>query len=515
MSRPTPLDRAATRRELTQAPLDVLIIGGGIVGAGLARDAALRGLRVGLVEQYDFAFGTSSRSTRLLHGGLRYLAQGRIGLVRQASIEKRVIHAIAPHLALPLGFIFPTYRGRPWAPWARWKLRIGVRMYDWLCGGRNLGRSCGLTAEQVLALLPGARSEGLTGGVRYYDGLTQDARLVIDTLRSAAGAGALLMNYCRFRDTEFVGGLWCCRVEDRLSSTAATGLPDSSAPAEVFHLRARVVVNAAGPWGDRVGPTSVRLRLTKGVHLVIDRQRLAIPEAVVMTQGRRILFAIPWGQRVILGTTDTDYHGRVEDVRTEPADVREVLGVVNGLFPRAELTEADVISTWAGLRPLVANANGGPSDISRAHEIRSPRPGWWDVTGGKLTTYRLMAEQTLDRIEAALGRPVSACRTATTPLLDPEETAGVSGIIPPALSRAVVEHYCRREWAVHLDDVMLRRTGWHYYEPRAERIAERVTAWMGDVLGWNDAVRTGEMERYLGRGAAFCTAGGREVQSQR
>ena len=193
----------ATQREkalkaLTESTLDLLIIGGGIVGAGIARDAAMRGLRVGLVEQHDFAFGTSSRSSRLLHGGMRYLAQGRLGLVREASVEKRIIHRIAPHLAEPLPFIFPTYRGNK--HWVLWQLKIGVKIYDLLCGGRNLGRSTWLNKAEALQKVPGLAETNLKGAVRYYDGFTNDARLVLDTLRSAAGSGATVVNYCRFKN---------------------------------------------------------------------------------------------------------------------------------------------------------------------------------------------------------------------------------------------------------------------------------------------------------------------------
>lgn len=476
VSRSTPPDRARTLCELTGRPLDLLVIGGGIVGAGIARDAALRGLRVGLVEQHDFAFGTSSRSSRLLHGGLRYLAQGRIGLVREASVEKRIIHRIAPHISAPLAFVFPTYRCRPWSAWALWKLRIGVKVYDLLCrgAGGNLGRSSGMNAAALAGYIPGLCTEGLTGGVRYYDGLTNDARLVIDSLRSAANAGAWVVNYVRFEGADPIANLWHCRLHDRLSSTPHT-------------LAVRTIINATGPWAQAIEHSAVKLRLTKGVHLVIDRHRLPLPDAVVMTEGDRILFAIPWGERVILGTTDTDYHGRIEDVHTEPADVRYILGVVNACFPRAQLAPDDVIADWAGLRPLVANSSGGPSDISRAHEIRSPRPGWWDVTGGKLTTYRLMAEQTVDLIEDYLGRQPTPCRTATTPILDPAETAGLSGLIPPEVTRGAVEHYCRREWAVTLDDVMIRRTGWQYYARDAATVARQVAGWMGEFHGWDDA----------------------------
>jgi glycerol-3-phosphate dehydrogenase len=190
---------------LSQTPLDLLIIGGGIVGSGVARDAAMRGLKVGLVEQHDFAFGTSSRSSRLLHGGLRYLAQGRVGLVHEASVEKKIIHHIAPHLAEPLPFIFPTYRGNK--NWVLWQLKIGVKIYDLLCSGRNLGKSTWLSCDEVREKVPALTQTNLNGAVRYYDGFTNDARLTLDTLRSAAKSGANIVNYCRFKNANWSADL--------------------------------------------------------------------------------------------------------------------------------------------------------------------------------------------------------------------------------------------------------------------------------------------------------------------
>lgn len=465
--------------------LDVLVIGGGIVGSGIARDAAMRGLRTGLVEQHDFAFGTSSRSSRLLHGGLRYLAQGRLGLVHEASVEKKVIHHIAPHLAQPLPFIFPTYAGNK--DWVLWQLKIGVKIYDLLCNGRNLGNSTWLSREAVQQLVPGIANAGLKGGVRYYDGLTNDARLTIDTLRSAAASGALLLNYCRFANATREGGLWACEIEDRLAGNNQ-------------RVKARAVVNATGPWADGLPHSAVKLRVTKGVHLVVDHPRVPVPETVVMTEGKRILFAIPWGERTILGTTDTDYSGSLEDIRVEAKDVQYILEITNCVFPAAKLAPADLFGAWAGVRPLIADPSGKPSDISRSHQIRSPEPGWWDVAGGKLTTYRLMAEQTVDRIlraSAQNGHRHARCRTADEPLLPPAEAAGVSGITPPPCSREVVEHFCAREWAVHLEDIMVRRTSWHYYLPDPSTQAASVAEWMAASLGWS-AVRTAaELERYL------------------
>jgi glycerol-3-phosphate dehydrogenase len=476
-------ERVKTVSELVSEPLDVLVVGGGIVGTGIARDAAMRGLRVGLVEQHDFAFGTSGRSSRLLHGGLRYLAQGRIGLVREASIEKRIVHGLAPHICEPLAFMLPTYRGAPWAPWALWKLRIGVRIYDWLCSGRNFGDSGSMKPGQVVDYLPGVNDRNLTGAVRYFDGLTNDARLTIDTLRSAAKAGAKVLNYCKLETATHESGKWHCRLENRVGG-------------DEVRIISRCVVNATGPWGSQFKQSTIPLRLTKGIHLVVERFRLPIPDAVVMTEGKRILFAIPWGERVILGTTDTDYDGSLDEVFADPADVSYVLGVVNEAFPRASLATEDIVSTWAGLRPLIADPNGRPSDISRSHEIRMSEPGWYNVAGGKLTTYRLMAEQTVDQIVRCLGRGNLPCNTAVTPLLEPREVENLSGIVPPPVSALAVEHYCRREWAIHLDDVMIRRAGWHYYQRQAEGIADQVVRWMADILGWNEARQAAEIERY-------------------
>jgi glycerol-3-phosphate dehydrogenase len=272
-----------------------------------------------------------------------------------------------------------------------------------------------------------------------------------------------------------------------------------------FPVRARTVVNATGPWADGLPHSRVKLRLTKGIHLVVDHARLPVTETVVMTEGKRILFAIPWGQRTILGTTDTDYDESLDDVRADAADLSYVLRIANQFFPAAKLVETDVISAWAGLRPLVADPSGRPSDVSRAHEIHSPEPGWWDVAGGKLTTYRLMGEQTVDGIvkwlpksEGGQRAPAAfqPCRTAEEPLLPGSQTAGVSGILPPEFGRRPVEHYVASEWAVHLDDVMVRRTSWHYYLSDAAAKAQQVAGWMAELLGWTEAQRAAEIARY-------------------
>ncbi|MDZ4853067.1 MAG: glycerol-3-phosphate dehydrogenase/oxidase [Pirellulaceae bacterium] len=482
-------NRSNTLTQLADGSFDLLVIGGGIVGSGVARDAAMRGLRVGLVDQHDFAGGTSGRSSRLLHGGLRYLEQGRVFLVREASVEKKTIHRIAPHLAEPLGFIFPTYQGegRP-----LWQLRIGVKLYDLLCSGRNFKPSRGLSQAETLKMLSSLRSEKLLGSVCYYDALTNDARLVIDSLRSASSNGAVISNYVRFHDSTRQDSHWHCRVEDCESGQEMT-------------ILARAIVNATGPWADQVPHSHVKLRLSKGIHIVIHRTRLPVPEAVVITEGKRILFVIPWGDRVIIGTTDTDYAGPPEAVDVDSADIQYVLRTVNEFFPSVAIQEKDIVSVWAGLRPLIANPDGSPSDISRAHQIRCPEPFWWDIAGGKLTTYRLMAEQAVDQIVTQLGVTAQKCRTAIEPLLSLKQINDYSGIKPAPLCRDAVEHFVNSEWAMHLDDILVRRSGWHYYDQLSLETIELVGNWMAEIKSWSQERTKAEIDASCSKIRHFVT----------
>jgi glycerol-3-phosphate dehydrogenase len=476
------MDRLKALQRLAQERFDVFVLGGGIVGAGVARDAALRGMKVGLVDARDFAFGTSSRSSRLLHGGIRYLAQGRIGLVREASVEKRILHRIAPHLTQPMAFCFPAYRE---SRWPLWQLRIGVKIYDWMCGGENFGKSEGMDVRRALETCSGLKADGLKGAVRYFDGFTNDARLVIDTLRSADNAGAVVANYVRFVGVEQRGDELVCAVKDEASGNE-------------FVVRARAAVNATGPWSEGLGLSEVKLRLTKGIHLVFDAKRIATRDAVVITQGARILFVLPWGERTIVGTTDTDFFGRPEDAVVEDADVEYLLRTVNEFFPEVKLARGDVVSSYVGVRPLIADAKGRPSDISRTHSIRQSAPGWWDVAGGKLTTYRLMGDQTIDAVADFLGGRFKECVTAERLLV--ENGAEGSGIVPPEPSRELVERFCRREWALHLDDVMRRRTSWNLYRRDVEELSRTVADWMAEILGWPDEMKAAELQRQLKSG---------------
>ncbi|MCA9174460.1 MAG: glycerol-3-phosphate dehydrogenase/oxidase [Planctomycetales bacterium] len=468
--------------------LDLLIVGGGIVGAGIARDAAMRGMRVMLVEQRDFASGTSSRSSRLLHGGLRYLAQGRVGLVREAGREKQILRRIAPHLYRPLPFTFPTL---PSGPWRRWKLGLGVRIYHLLCGGerpRVLSRDALLSQVEPLR-----RDRDWTGGVVYEDAQTSDARLVLDTLRSAELAGAELRSYTQLVGASRDGVGWRCQLARHEPWVSAEENAEESGEEEVA---ARCVVHATGPWMERLPESRTQLRLTKGVHLVISAERLPLTSAVVMSEGDRILFALPWGERVVLGTTDTDYRGPLEEPPCEPEDIEYILRIANDTFD-ASLASEDVTATWAGIRPLLASpgAAGKPSDTSRRHRIIAGDTGWWDVAGGKLTTYREMAEEAVDRVASQLGRRFPPCSTATTPLLE-RESAAHSGWLPPVVSRSVVEHCCRHEWTRHLDDLMIRRTAWHTYLHSPYETATQAAAWMAELLEWSDQQREQQLSAY-------------------
>lgn len=472
MARKDAIDRLANDR------FDLLVIGGGIVGSGVVRDAAMRGLRACLIDQYDFASGTSSRSSRLLHGGLRYLEQGRVFLVREASVEKKIVQKIAPHLVHPLGFAFPSYRGvqRP-----LWQLKIGVKLYDLLCSGKNFQPSRGLTPDETLEMLPGIKRDGLAGSAFYFDALTNDARLVLDTLRSAAAHGATVLNYAKFLDARRHSGYWNCELID-------------SEKNEPFRVQAKTIVNATGPWADRLPHSKVQLRLSKGIHVVLSSEQLPVKSAAVITQGKRILFVIPWGDRVVVGTTDTDFAGDPEAVSTNSNDVEYVLTTLKSYFPEVNVDCDNLVSVWAGLRPLIADPNGSPSDISRAHQIQSPEPYWWDVAGGKLTTYRLMAEQTIDRVAKESGLLVQPCRTASEPLLATDETE-FSGITSARWCFQAIEQYVANEWSVHLDDVLIRRGGWAHYAKLTEAQLNEVANWMATAAGWEAKRRDEELQR--------------------
>ncbi len=412
------------RREMWErlgGHFDAIIIGGGINGAGIARDAARRGLRVAMIEMGDLASGTSSRSSKLVHGGLRYLEKLEFSLVFESVSERRILMDMAPHLVNPLGFIFPVYKGGRHKLWA---IKAGMWLYEGLSLFRSPQRHRKLTVEDVKRIEPALGTDNLQGAPLYYDCATDDARLTLENALDAARAGAVVTTWApvvSFLRDENSGQLEGVVVKDR-----HTGVRKE--------VRGSVIINATGPWTDRVikmtKPANHHnyLRPTKGVHIVVDREKLPVHHAVVCNhpEDGRVLFAIPWGERTFIGTTDTDYDGDPADVAADHDDVSYLLEASNAYFPDYALTEDDVIATWAGLRPLIVEENGGQavseSAVSREHQIVVGHDGLITIAGGKLTTYRRMAHEVVDnavkflRLTGRLPAKLMEAQTEDEPL---------------------------------------------------------------------------------------------------
>jgi glycerol-3-phosphate dehydrogenase len=424
--------------QLSARLFDVAVIGGGITGAAVARDAASRGLSVALLEREDWASGTSWRSSKLIHGGLRYLRGGHFHLVFESLAERARLLSLAPHLVEPLDFLFPIHRGRGMPPLL---LEAGLTLYDLLALGRpqrhrRLSRKQLLRAERLL------ESPDLLSGALYPDARTDDARLTLENVLDAIGLGAVAVSRIE------VEGL----VRDRAGRLEGVEARDRESGAPI-PVRARVVVNATGPWSDRTrrldetGAPS-RLRLSKGAHLTVSAARLALahPVAAPLPAGR-LLFAIPHGPVTLVGTTDSDYDGSLDEVFAGPEDVAQLLGEANRTFPSAGLARADVVATFASLRPLAAQSGRSVQDTSREEAVSVSPSGLVTVTGGKLTTHRRMARRTVDRAAAILregSRPVPDSATENRPfpgapkesfeefLRGLEREAGAVGLDAPA-----------------------------------------------------------------------------------
>jgi glycerol-3-phosphate dehydrogenase len=384
--------RAKNLEALARDPFDLLVIGGGITGAGIVRDAALRGLRVALVERRDFAVGTSSRSSKLIHGGLRYLQQGDVGLVMEAANERRVLRRLAPHLARPIQMLVPVHSRAGYA-----KISAGLWTFDRMARVLKDERNEMLSRDETLALEPLLRPDTLYGAGTYYEYLTDDARLVIENIKSAAALGAVMANYAEVTELVAEHG----RLTGVVVRDATTG--------DALAVRATVVVNAAGPWVDAVrllqgDGERPRLHLTKGIHLILPRERLDVSRIVVMTTpDRRSVFAVPRGDVVYLGTTDTDYEGRFDDPWITLDDARYLLDAANATFAVDRLDLDDVVGAYAGLRPLLQQEGKKPSEISRKDEIMIGPTGLISIAGGKLTTYRKMAERVVEMVVQRLA----------------------------------------------------------------------------------------------------------------
>ena len=513
------MSRATHFQALSQdQTFDLVVVGGGATGLGVALDAALRGFSVVLLESHDFGGGTSSRATKLLHGGVRYLAQGNVALVREALAERSNVLRIAPHLAQPLPFVMPSYK---W--WQTPFYGVGLKLYDLMAGRAGLGRTEFLNTAETLGALPGLKSAGLQGGVKYWDGQFDDARLALALARTAEAAGAVVLNYAEVTSlqaatsTAAQSGPAVLEVSDRIGKATRT-------------IKARCVVNATGVWVDAlrnqalgVAPEVTPSRMvspSQGVHVVVDRDFMPGHHALLVPKTRdgRVLFAVPWMGKLILGTTDTPR----QDLPREPMPFAEelefILSEAAQVLTRPVRTE-DIRSVWVGLRPLVAppeQASGGTKTISREHTIVVDGGNVVTVTGGKWTTYRAMAEDVLDRCfeenllprrpgsitdrHRLVGAP--AGHTAATPVYaDPglhlfgaeapsvQSCPGADHGLGMGLTEAMVRFAARHEYAETVEDVLARRWRALFLDARrAASMAPAVAALLMEEHGRDPAL---------------------------
>jgi glycerol-3-phosphate dehydrogenase len=380
-------DRKKIIERMAADLFDVVIIGGGITGAGVARDAAMRGMSVALVEGSDFASGTSSRSSKLIHGGIRYLENMEFKLVYEALSERQKLFEMAPHLVHPLRFMLPLYRG---GRVGMAKMGLGMWVYDALSLFQAPELHEKLTSQECLDRVPSLQVQDLLGSYVYSDAYMDDDRLVHETLRSAVANGAVCASYIKAVGCEY----------DTAGKAQAIHCLDS-VDGKKIKIRGRHIISTVGPWTDELGPKLVHqwkniLRPTKGIHLTFEKQRLPLPSAVVMAAEERIVFAIPRHEMVIVGTTDTDFQGDPENVTANVDEVKYILGVLDRYFPGAKITAHDVVGSYAGVRPLVYDGSQSEGKTSREHVIHTTSEGITFVAGGKYTTYRLIAEQVVD-----------------------------------------------------------------------------------------------------------------------
>jgi glycerol-3-phosphate dehydrogenase len=495
-------------RSLGGRTVDLLVIGGGIIGAGIARDAALRGLSVALVEQDDFASGTTSRPTRLIHGGLRYLELFDFGLVRSDMREREILLRIAPHLVFALPFLLPLYRP---SLWYQFKLRIGMQLYDALSLDKTLPKRKWLGRDETLAAEPALDPDGLTGAWRFYDAqVPLVERLVIENVVDAARHGALVLNHARA--TSYL------REGDRVQGAVVR---DRIGDADV-EVRARLTVNATGPWLDRtIAPLRSHpkplLRLTKGIHLVTPR---ATKQAHVLFARRdgRLFFVLPWLDATIVGTTDTDYDGDPADAAATEDDVRYLQQEARRAFPNAPFDQ--IYFTWAGVRALVREEGVSEGQVSRKHAIfdherRDGIAGVLSVLGGKITAYRAIAEEVTDVAERKLAPEPKAAQlhassSAVAPLPGADGSrareiavlaAGDPSLAVPLCPHhkgvaAEMVHAVGREWARTIGDVLLRRTSLGLAACQGLDCVAAVADLIGPLLGWDAARRKTEIDAY-------------------
>ncbi len=405
------LDRSEVIEKISKATFDLVVIGGGITGAGIALDAASRGLKVVLLEKGDFASGTSSKSTKLIHGGLRYLKQFDFWLVKEVGSERAIVHKLAPHLVLPEKMLLPLIEG---GSYGKWLTSIGLKVYDILAQVTGDDKRQMLDKKQALKLEPLLPKKILNGAGFYAEYRTDDSRLTIENIKTSLDYGAVALNYAKVTDFTYendtISGVI---VEDGISE-------------ERLELKSKYVISAAGPWVDELrsinqSKKGKRLHLTKGVHLVFPFEKLPVKQSVYFDiPDGRMMFAIPRGKITYVGTTDTNYNSDKDDIRTDLADAIYLISAVNNMFPEIELEMDDIISSWAGLRPLIHEEGKSASELSRKDEIFTSDSGLISIAGGKLTGYRKMAERVVNRISKKLEEDhnidLKECHTDEIPL---------------------------------------------------------------------------------------------------
>ncbi len=543
----SPIRRTADLRRLRDEQFDVLVIGGGVTGAGAAVDAASRGLKVALVEARDFASGTSSRSSKLIHGGLRYLEQLELNLVHEALTERGLLATrLAPHLVRPVPIMVPLpSAGLPRRAWQRGYYGLGVAAYDVFAGvfggGRGMPLHRHLSRAGARQLFPSLRADQVSGAIRYFDGQVDDARLVVNLARTAASLGAAVVT-----STRVVGFIREAR------QVVGVTVRDLEAPnEEPFEVRARTVVAATGVWSDDMSQMlndvgvrpGLRVRASKGVHLVVPRSAITGEAGLILRTATSVLFVIPWGGHWIIGTTDTDWQLDRAHPAASARDIRYLLDQVNAVLDRP-LTTDDIEGVYAGLRPLLSGEADSTSKLSREHAVVEPMLGLLLVAGGKYTTYRVMAADVIDQAVRRLGGAAHPSRTAELPLLGADGYAAAwrdrqdiarrhgitGGVIEHLLERygtltthllammaadpglavplagapeylaAEVAYAALAEGALHLDDVLTRRTRISFETAhRGAESAEHAAEIMGAALGWDATVQRKEVEHYLAR----------------
>ncbi|MDI9940831.1 MULTISPECIES: glycerol-3-phosphate dehydrogenase [Rhodococcus] len=536
-----PRQRDAAWDKLQTEQFDVVVIGGGVVGAGAALDAATRGLKVALVEARDYASGTSSRSSKMFHGGLRYLEQLEFGLVREALRERELsLTTLAPHLVKPLKFLFPiTHR-----VWERPYMAAGIFLYDRMGGAKSVPAQKHLTRAGALRMAPGLKRNSLTGGIQYYDTVVDDARHTMTVARTAAHYGAVVRT-----STQVVGFL---READRVSGVRVRDCEDG----RTADVKAHVVINATGVWTDEIQALSrqrgrFRVRASKGVHIVVPRDRIVSDAAIILRTEKSVLFVIPWGSHWIIGTTDTDWNLDLAHPAATKADIDYILGHVNKVLVTS-LTPDDIDGVYAGLRPLLAGESDETSKLSREHAVARVAPGLVAIAGGKYTTYRVMAEDAVDLAADDIPARMAPSITEKVPLVGADgyfalvnqtvHLGQMYGLHPyrvkhlldrygslidevldqasgkpellqpitdaPAYLQVEVVYAAAAEGALHLDDILARRTRIAIeYSHRGVNCAEQVAQLVAPVLGWDADAVDREVKTYQARVEA-------EVQSQ-